>query len=130
MARGTGLAAPIMGPRAFVLIDVVIGIAVLAILVVAFAAAFGEQRRASRVLTRKRAAVAAAELALNEWQVLEPAPGKDSPLQVQRLDGGRTLEGYVWVRVRTGTRSGLVGLARAAALDAATTPAESEGETQ
>jgi type II secretory pathway pseudopilin PulG len=104
--------------RAFMLLDAIVGLAILALLGVIIAAEMSWHARAAQRLANIRAASELAESALFDLQQghpLHPDGGNDQT-KVEQLAGGDPIPHSAWVRV-TATHDGqsalLVGLVKA-----------------
>ena len=105
----------------YLLIDVMMGIAIVGVMAIAMAVAADHQRRASRRLADYQTTVRLAEQVLTDMQLGRPVVVVDQGVSVtvQRVDGGAPIPGQAWVQV-TATRAPhvarLVGLAPVGAI--------------
>jgi type II secretory pathway pseudopilin PulG len=97
------------------MVDVAVGMALVAVLAAALLATLARQQRASQQLANFRAAARVAEDALSDLQIDRPprlsAPGRD--VQVVRVPADSAPPGRAWVEVRAtvgGRSASLLGL--------------------
>lgn len=112
-ANPSGRAAA--NPRGFMLIDAIIGMAVVGAVMVVMAVAMGRERRAAGTLAQTRRAVRAAEAALTELQAGRTMPMEmdGATVQIQNVPGTVAPPGFRWVEVRAtsdGRQAALAGL--------------------
>jgi type II secretory pathway pseudopilin PulG len=126
--------------RGLFLVDVVVGLAILALVGVIFAVAVGRQNRAAQRLGDQREAVRLAEAALTSLQAgggaaPSPPPLADVSVTVRALPDPPPSPGTRWAEARADVRgrtATLIGAVPAGAVDraAATTPAAAPAATQ
>jgi type II secretory pathway pseudopilin PulG len=87
--------------RGYMLLDAVMGLAMVGILTTALVVAINRQHRAEQKLADSRAAVRLAERALAEMQASGKAPARDerTRIEVRLVDGGVDGRDQVWVEV-------------------------------
>lgn len=104
-----------MARRGIMLLDALIGLAVVAVLIIVLSIAMTRQQRAGSALAEHRRAIRAAEAAMTRMQAGEQFPPElfDAQLSQQPIASNAAPAGYHWIRIEAKVnrqQSTLIGL--------------------